>query len=244
MALIGISGKMQSGKNLTANIIQYLTSNDCSKQCLPRLRGGLDIQGYHNSEWQQKAFAGKLKQIVSILTGIPVEDLEKEEVKNSVLGEEWDTRFPYENSNIGDGEIQKYTLQLLLQKISTDAMRNVIHSNVWINALFAEYKREEILPEHDEPIASYIPRYKEPNWIITDMRFPNELEAIKQRGGITIRVNRYTGNVGIDNDTHVVTDWQHPSETALDNAEFDYVIDNSGSINDLIDKVRDIVKDL
>ena len=34
---------------------------------------------------------------------------------------------------------------------------------------------------------------------------------------------------------------QHPSETALDNAEFDYVINNDGTISELIDKMRNIL---
>ena len=32
-----------------------------------------------------------------------------------------------------------------------------------------------------------------PNWIITDCRFPNEAKAIKDRDGISIRVNRIIG---------------------------------------------------
>ena len=70
-----------------------------------------------------------------------------------------------------------------------------------------------------------------PNWIITDMRFLNEMEAVKKRGGITIRVNR---NLEESKD-------QHESETELDNAEFDYVIDNNGTIEELIEKVREIL---
>ena len=69
-----------------------------------------------------------------------------------------------------------------------------------------------------------------PNWIITDMRFPNEMEAVQLREGITIRVVRPGTTVGT-----------HPSETALDNAEFDYEIINDGYIADLIDKVIDIL---
>jgi DNA-directed RNA polymerase subunit L len=33
----------------------------------------------------------------------------------------------------------------------------------------------------------------------------------------------------------------HPSETALDNANFDYVINNNGTIEELVEKVRDIL---
>lgn len=77
-------------------------------------------------------------------------------------------------------------------------------------------------------------KVKYPNWIITDMRFPNELKAVKDRGGISIRVSK----TGIH--TPKIEDL-HPSETALDNYEFDYHIDNSGTIEDLIEKVRKIL---
>jgi hypothetical protein len=34
---------------------------------------------------------------------------------------------------------------------------------------------------------------------------------------------------------------EHPSETALDNAEFKYVIENNGTIQDLVEEVRRIL---
>lgn len=70
-----------------------------------------------------------------------------------------------------------------------------------------------------------------PNWIITDMRFPNELKAVKNKNGITIRVNRVN-----------LIENNHPSETSLDSATFDYVIDNNGTIEELIQKVRIILQ--
>ena len=92
-----------------------------------------------------------------------------------------------------------------------------------------------------------------PKWIITDMRFPNEMDAVKAKGGITIRVNRprYCEGCTLTNlesqdcfdciiyqeDYHNM----HPSETSLDGAHFDYVIDNNGSIQDLIQKVTEIL---
>ena len=65
-----------------------------------------------------------------------------------------------------------------------------------------------------------------PNYIITDVRFPNEADAVKQRKGINIRLQR---NSDLDNnDTHI-------SESALDFYKFDYVVDNNGTIEELID---------
>ena len=68
------------------------------------------------------------------------------------------------------------------------------------------------------------------NWIITDMRFENELEAIVKKGGITIRVVRPGTVVG-----------NHPSEVALDGFIMHYEIINDGTIEDLIEKVREIL---
>jgi hypothetical protein len=62
------------------------------------------------------------------------------------------------------------------------------------------------------------------------MRFPNEMKAVVEKGGITIRVVR----PGTESGTH-------PSETALDNATFDYEIINDGEIVDLIEKVKTIL---
>lgn len=86
-----------------------------------------------------------------------------------------------------------------------------------------------------------------PNWIITDMRFPNEMEAVVERGGLTIRVTRLFQTDVIDGNK---VSWipipgvdyiPHASETALDDAEFDYEIINDGEIVDLIEKVKQIL---
>lgn len=285
--IIGISGKMQSGKNTVASIIQYLIYKDKVKDSSLSLNAFLNnifIEDSY-SGFIQKSFAAKLKQIVSILTGIPVWDLEKEEVKSNVLGEEWwyykgrnGSLIPYtEDSKRNNEDLIKLTPRKLLQLLGTDCGRNILHPNIWINSLMNEYKSYDIIisnstkkfgeayeiighGEHDGKIIN-TPKFKYqleapkyPNWIITDMRFPNELQAIKDRGGITIRVNRFmcskcgnTDNFERDNDLcnecgHFKSDdKEHESETALDNAEFNYVIDNNGTIDELVEKVKEIL---
>jgi hypothetical protein len=69
-----------------------------------------------------------------------------------------------------------------------------------------------------------------PNWIITDMRFENELEAVVNKDGITIRVVRPGTVVG-----------NHPSEVALDGFIMHYEIINDGTIEDLVEKVREVL---
>ena len=90
------------------------------------------------------------------------------------------------------------------------------------------------------------------NWIITDLRFPNELQAVKKKGGIIIRVNRTYSKIPINIPGEECNgasrqDFEnarplHPSETALDNAEFDYTIENDSSIEDLIHTVKLILQ--
>ena len=100
----------------------------------------------------------------------------------------------------------------------------------------------EILKILEEENSQKLYKYK--NIIITDMRFVNEMDAIKKRGGITIRVNRpceICGGSGYHKMSCPVSkSGEHLSETSLDKAEFDYVIENSGSIEELIEKVKEI----
>lgn len=69
--------------------------------------------------------------------------------------------------------------------------------------------------------------------VVSDVRFQNELDAIETRGGVSVKVSRDTGIV----DTH-------PSETALDGAEWKYTIDNNGTLEDLEEKVCTLIKEL
>lgn len=230
MAIIGISGKIGSGKDTIAQII-------CETS---------------NQQWEIKKFAGKLKLIASMITGIPVEQFEDQEFKNTFLGPEWDT---YGISR------RQMTVRELLQKIGTEAMRNGLHTNTWVNALLCEYVpykkgRAHDLQDYSEVYVhpkchgcgksyhGYKRQYlckecieddsyqRYPNWIITDVRFPNEYEAVKAKGGIIIRVNRPgygTSMVSLASD--------HPSETALDGHDFDHVIENNGDLYELRKKV-------
>ena len=204
--LIGINGKIGSGKDTVGKIIQHLTSNWFDEEFVDTHM--LDIR----SSWEIKKFAGKLKQIASLLSGIPVKRFEDQEFKQKQMSEGWGM-----------------TYREFLQKLGTEAMRNGLHTNVWVNALFANYNA--IGYKYKDCDYKVIQgKWEYPNWIITDLRFPNEIEAIVERKGITIRVNR-PGISLLD----------HPSETSLDNAEFDYTIVNDSTIEDLVIKVREIL---
>jgi len=68
------------------------------------------------------------------------------------------------------------------------------------------------------------------NVVITDVRFPNEANAIREAGGILIRIDRAD-----------VPRLDHPTECALDDYDFDHVVENSGSKHDLCVAVRALV---
>lgn len=219
--IIGINGKIGSGKDTVGKIIQWLTKPELDGQYI-------GFQTYDDatlerlSPFKIKKFAGKLKQIASLLTGIPVEKFEDQEFKKTLLGNEWGTVKENPLNVIPGFEDVKFnhlmSVRELLQKLGTEAMREGLHTNVWVNALFTDYQPIGWEPEDVS------------NWIITDMRFENELEAIVKKGGITIRVVRPGTVVG-----------NHPSEVALDGFIMHYEIINDGTIEDLIEKVREIL---
>lgn len=268
--LIAISGKAGSGKSTVGLIIQLLlcqkklniTNNFISQIVLKK--ENTDIKQLEfDSKWQIKQFSTKLKEIISILTGIPINDLEKQEVKDKVLGEEWwkfdetviknwllnfytrkeideDKSILLNNYKNSPKGIEKPTVRELLQTLGTNLLREQLHLNIFINALFADY-REKVDFDNNLPMNK--------NWIITDLRFKNEKKAIEDRGGITIRVNRpkvciaelSNGKKRLATPEEIEKYPEHISETELDNQLFTYTIDNNGSIEDLIESVKEIL---
>lgn len=95
----------------------------------------------------------------------------------------------------------------LYQRFGTDAMRKV-YPDVWVEALYNSWSIE-----HDKIV-------------ITDVRFPNEVEAIQGWGGDVYRVIR--PGYGPVND--------HFSETALDDYPLPSILNN-----DTIDHLEEVV---
>lgn len=260
--IISLSGYSGSGKDTVGTIIQYLNCDEIPEGLTIEelLKDYKDHQWWleEQSKWEVKKWAGKLKTIASLLTGIPVKDFEDQEFKKTNLGPEWDywevslakhtptkkkpfvtegrfiTKEAAElhkmiySSQYGYGwehewRIEKHqmTVRQFLQELGTDSCRNGLHPNTWVNALMADYM---CVPADLAPNG-----WDCPNWIITDTRFPNEASAIKDKGGILLKVTR--PGVGPIND--------HPSETALNQWKFDYEIQNNGSLEDLINSVKE-----
>jgi len=84
--------------------------------------------------------------------------------------------------------------------------------NFWVNYVMKQMKKLE--------------KQGEQKFVITDVRFKNEAEAIKAQEGMLVRVVRDTGI----EDGHV-------SEVELDEYKFDATIDNNGDYDELFQKV-------
>jgi hypothetical protein len=117
--------------------------------------------------------------------------------------------------SLGWEEAKKYPeVRRLLQVMGTEAGRQVLGDNIWVDAVLNKVGSRDV--------------------VITDCRFPNEAQAVKERGGHVVRVVR----PGVD----AVN--AHPSETSLDDWPFDRIVINGGSMDDVETLASDLYDDL
>ena len=241
--IIGVSGYSGSGKDLVGTIIQYLVANNQtgynnSDTSLDKIIKSQEENNWwleEQSGWEIKKWAGKLKEIASMLTGIPKHKFEDQEFKKTNLPEEWNeiqstVRYTQKGSYITE-QFVPMTVRNFLQKLGTDGLRDGLHENVWVNALMSDYTPDDV-QWADGSLGGYEPGTEFPNWVITDTRFPNEADAIRKKDGILIRVER-PGVKPVNN---------HASETSLDDYNFDHYIPNDGTVEDLAEKIKDILQ--
>jgi hypothetical protein len=100
-------------------------------------------------------------------------------------------------------------IRRLLQRLGTEAGREVLGESVWVKALFSRI----------DPAADIA---------ITDVRFTNEADAVWRDGGLVIKVSR----PGYDGDDHA-------SERDIDYIAADYHIPNDGTLGDLEWRVKE-----
>jgi hypothetical protein len=102
-------------------------------------------------------------------------------------------------------------------------MRNHFDNDIWIKALLNNY--------YTYP--------KNTIFILPDVRFENEYNLVNENG-IMIRINGDPALVRANSNR----DLNHISETALDNADFEYVINNNGTLTELIEKLEEIFSEI
>lgn len=119
----------------------------------------------------------------------------------------------YGNKKEDVDEFWKISPRQVMQFIGTDLFRN---------------QMKKILPNDNEDIwvkcvEKQILNDKHKHFVITDVRFQNEVDMIKKYGGIIIKIIRPS----------IIDISTHASEQNIDNIIADYDIINNGSVDDL-----------
>lgn len=181
--IIGLSGYGRAGKDSVADVL------------------------VERHRFQRVAFADKLRECAEALNPIVDVEFDADESKVPVRYLDAKERHGYNAAKEIYPEFRG-----TLQRLGTEVGRNILGSNIWVDATMNALDVER-------------------DYVITDCRFPNEAQAINRAGGLVVRVQR-PGN-GPAND--------HPSETALDDYQFDGVINNDGTLEDLATRVEDFL---
>ncbi len=189
--LIGLNGKLKSGKDTTFSIIKEL-----------------------RPEAERVSFAAKLKQSAAAALGIDLETLEW--LKNIEVYRYSLTANSIENGSflVSDDTVPNvppFNVREYLQRVGTEAGRDVFGTDFWVDMA---------LPSktiHDDRFL-----------VITDMRFPNEIDRVIELGGFTVRVNRFTETAH----------GGHASEQDIPDEQIDYELDNTGNLEDLRENIK------
>lgn len=173
------------------------------------------------------SFAKPLKDACSVIFGWPRELLEGDTALSRKWREEpdafWSEKFGKE-----------FSPRLALQLMGTEAGRNVFHKDVWVISLLNRAKGKDV--------------------VVTDVRFQNEIKYIQDNGGLIIRVKRgdepkwyndlLTMKTTVKRQLFMQEVGIHQSEWDWIGSDFDYVIENDGTINDLGNKVNEVLQSI
>ena len=138
--------------------------------------------------------------------------------------------------------IPELTPRWVLQQWGTEVCRKGFHDDIWIASL------ENKLRNTTDDV------------VITDCRFPNEIDAIKQAGGIVVRIRRgkepewYDAAVAYNRGPNSNSRWSlskkkldnfgvHASEYSWIGTKFDQILDNNGTLDHLYNQVKRLAQD-
>ena len=178
-------------------------------------------------QFRRESFARSLKDAVAAVFGWDRDMLEG----RTKQSREWREQVDFWWSNrLG----MKITPRWVLQNWGTEVCRQGFHDDIWIASLENKLRNSE------------------DNVVISDCRFPNEITAIKNNNGIIIWVQRgmlpdwydtaQDANMGDKRALKYMQDSGiHPSEWKWIGTEFDIIIDNNSSLNDLYEQIEKLV---
>ena len=171
------------------------------------------------------SFAKPLKDACSVMFGWPREMLEGDTEVSRKWREEPDV---YWSEKFGN----EFSPRLALQLMGTEAGRNVFHPDIWVISLLNRARGKDV--------------------VVTDVRFKNEIKYIQDNGGIVIRIKRgeepewydlaKDANDGFGSAAMGMRDKGiHQSEWDWIGSDFDLVIENNGTIDQLGKQVDELL---
>lgn len=184
-------------------------------------------------EFRRDSFANTLKDAVACVFGWDRTLLEGRTKEAREWREQVDTWWAKRLN------MPKLTPRWVLQYWGTDVLRNSFHDDIWIASLENKMRKTR------------------DNIVISDVRFPNEIQAIHNAGGLVVRVKRGQDpewyedaanmNAGPQNMSWAISKMRmenlkiHPSETAWVGGNIDITIENNSTIDDLFSQIRNLV---
>jgi hypothetical protein len=174
-----------------------------------------------NHGFQKLSFADKLKDGVATVFGWDRAMLEGDTDRSRIWREKPDEYWTKETG-------REITPRLVLQEFGTDCMRNGFFDGIWVSLV-----KQEILNNPNT------------NWVIPDVRFPNEMRMINSVQGQVWQVRR--GDLPQwfydRRDLGTKPTGVHPSEWAWieSNSSFDQLISNDTTLEELQSKVQSII---
>ena len=179
----------------------------------------------------KESYANSLKDACSIIFGWNREMLEGSTPESRAWRE---TKDEWWSKKLG----REFSPRLALQLMGTEAGRDVFHPDLWVHTVM---RRCEQFPEL--------------NYVIADVRFPNEIEAIRDSGGRVIRVRRgddpewfaLARESNLQNKPELMRNAYpdvHYSEWAWIGSHYDVVMDNNCDLNMLTARVDKLVDSL
>ncbi len=178
--------------------------------------------------FKRMSYAGPLKDAIASIFGWDRDLLEG----TTKYSREWrDTVDPWWAERL---QIPHLTPRWVLQQWGTEVGRRAFHDDIWIASIENQL------------------RTTKDNIVLSDCRFPNELKSIKRIGGLTVRVSRgdnppwYNAavayNFGNKDSLSVLQEHNvHASEYSSVGLDYDYYVDNSGTVDELHRKIDSII---
>lgn len=180
-------------------------------------------------EFRRESFASTLKDAVSAVFGWDRTMLEG----RTKAAREWREEIDHWWAERLD--MPTLTPRWVLQYWGTEVCRKGFHDDIWIASL------ENKLRNSKDHV------------VISDCRFPNEISSIRNAGGQIIWVQRgplpswYETALDANTGSNVAVQSLkmmkiHASETAWIGTDFDHILDNNGSIDDLYARISEVIK--